>query len=137
MKWAQSLIRISTHQVEELQKRLGEIVGRRNAVEVRLTMLHAEAEAEKQGAASNAEAGWYHIGFLEGWRYRRSQLEADLAQIMAEEAGARDALTSAFEELKKYEQVAESARVAGVKEADRKHNIEMDEVSSRMAARAR
>ena len=120
MKWAQSLIRISNYQVDDLQKRLGEIVGRRTEAELRLTMLHAEAEAEKLDAARDAQAGWYQIGFLQGWRWRRDELEALIAQIAAEELGARDALASAYEELKKYEQVAESARVVAAKEAARK-----------------
>lgn len=135
MKWAQSLIRISNHQVEELQKRLGEIVGRRGQAELRLTMLHAEAEAEKLNADQNAEAGLYNIGFLQGWRWRRDQVEAQLAEIAAEESGARDALAHAFEELKKFEQVAEMARVAAVKEANRKDMAAMDELGQRRATR--
>ena len=135
MKWAQSLIRISNYQVDDLQKRLGEIVGRRTEAELRLTMLHAEAEAEKLDAARDAQAGWYQIGFLQGWRWRRDELEALIAQIAAEELGARDALASAYEELKKYEQVAESARVVAAKEAARKETAEMDELSQRRAIR--
>lgn len=134
MKWAQSLIRISNHQVEELQKRLSEIVSRRTAAELRLTMMHAEAEAEKLEATRNAEAGWYHIGFQQGWRWRRSELEAEIAQIATEEEGARDAISHAYEELKKFEQVAETARVAEVKEAMRKETMVMDELGQRRAA---
>jgi flagellar protein FliJ len=43
MKWANSLIRIANHEVESLQKRLAGIMDRRNAAELRLTVLHAEA----------------------------------------------------------------------------------------------
>lgn len=135
MKWANSLIRISNHQVEELQKRLAEIVGRRADAELRLTLLHAEAAAEKLNAGQDAEAGWYHIGFMQGWRWRRDTLQIQIGQIADEEAGARDALTSAFEELKKFEQVAETARVVAMKEATRKETAEMDELGQRRAAR--
>jgi len=135
MRWAQSLIRISNHQVEELQKRLSEVVSRRTEAELRMTMLHAQAEAEKLDASRNAEAGWYHIGFIQGWRWRRSELEAQIAEIAAEEAGARDALATAYEELKKFEQVAESARVVAAKEMSRKETAEMDELGQRRAMR--
>ncbi len=134
MKWAQSLIRIANHQVDELQKRLGEIVGRRTNAELRLTMLQAEAEAEKLEATRNAEAGWYHIGFQQGWRWRRGEIEAEIAQIAIEEEGARDALSQAYGELKKFEQVAETARVAEVKEAMRKETMVMDELGQRRVA---
>ena len=73
MKWAQSLIRISNHQVEALQKRLAEVAGRRAAAEMRLTMLHAEAEAERTGSAGDADAGWDHVLVL-ARRYRPPRL---------------------------------------------------------------
>ena len=46
MKAMKSLIRISTHEVEMLQKRLAEIVDRRTTAELRLVVLEAEGEAE-------------------------------------------------------------------------------------------
>jgi flagellar protein FliJ len=131
MKWAQSLIRISNHEVETLQKRLGEIAGRRAEAELRMTLLHAEAETEKLNATRNAEAGWYNIGFMQGWRWRRDALNAEIAAIAEEEAGARDALAQAFEALKKFEHVAEAARVTAVKEQDRKDTAIMDEIGAR------
>ena len=133
MKWAQSLIRIADHQVDELQKRLAEIMERRANAALRLTMLQAEAEAERAQAVRNAESGWYSIGFVEGWRWRRDELTALIEQLAAEEAGARDALGLAFEDLKKFEQVAETARVAAAKEDLRKEIARMDELGRRRA----
>lgn len=133
MKWANSLIRIANHEVETLQKRLAAIVDRRNVAELRLTVLHAEAETEKLNATRDAEAGWYHIGFMQGWRGRRDALQGEIDAIAAEEAGARDALAQAFESLKKYEHVAENARVAGLKEEARKETVAMDELGARKA----
>jgi flagellar FliJ protein len=134
MKWAGSLIRIANHEVEGLQKRLAEIMDRRNAAELRLTVLHAEAETEKQSATRDAEAGWYHIGFMQGWRVRRDAIQAEIAVIAAEEAGARDALAEAFETLKKYEQVADNAKAAAAKEEARKETAAMDELGARKRA---
>jgi flagellar FliJ protein len=133
MKWAQSLIRIANHEVETLQKRLAEIATRRTVMEMRLASLHAEAETEAQRARLDAEAGLYHIGFQQGWRVRREKLKAEIEQTVAEEAGARDALTRAFEELKKFEHVAELARVAELREQDRRDTAAMDEMGLRKA----
>lgn len=135
MSWKASLIRISTYEVELLQKRLADIVVRRWAIEMRLASLEAEAEAEAALELHNAEAGFYMIGFREGVRVRRLGLEADLADTEAEERGARDALSEAYEALKKFELVAENARLAAVKEAGRRETAELDEVGSRRAAR--
>jgi flagellar FliJ protein len=134
MKWANSLIRIANHEVETLQKRLAEIVDRRTAMETRLALLHAEAEAEHARAKDDVEAGWYHVGFVQGWRIRCDQLKAQITLALSEEAGARDALSRAFEELKKFEHVAEVARVAEVKEQGRRETAAMDEMGLRRAS---
>ena len=133
MSWTDSLIRISDYQVETLQKRLAEIAGRRAALDMRLAALHAEAEAEAANARGNAEAGWYHVGFLQGWRMRKQAIETQMRETEAEELGAREALSEAFEELKKYEQVAEQQRLITARDAARRATAAMDELGLRRA----
>ncbi|MES3026543.1 MAG: flagellar export protein FliJ [Pseudomonadota bacterium] len=135
MSWAQSLVKLSAYEVEVLQKRLGEIADRRVQAEMKLVMLAAEGEAEAENARRDAEHGWYQLGFLEGLRTRRALILADIAQIQIEEAGARDALALAFEEQKKYEQVAQGIRMARAKETARQETAALDELGLRMAAR--
>lgn len=135
MSWKTSLIRISTYEVELLQKRLADVVTRRWAIEMRLASLDAEAEAEAEHGLLNAEAGFYLIGFREGVRIRRLALDAELRAVEAEEQGARDALGEAFEGLKKFELIAENARLAAVKEAGRRETAELDELGLRQASR--
>ena len=134
MSWENSLVRIAEFEVEGLRKRLAAIVERKAMAELKLAMLHAEAESENARSAEDAAAGWYRLGFLEGWRMRRDATRAEIAEIEAEERGARDARTRAFEELKKYEQVSESARVAGVRLAAKRENAAFDELGLRRAA---
>lgn len=133
MKWADSLIRIANHEVETLQKRVAEITERRLACELRLATLHAEAEDETRRARLDPEAGWYQAGYMKGWRVMREQMVEQIAALVAEETGARDALSRAFEELKKFEHVAEVARVAKAKEQARRETAEMDEMGLRTA----
>ncbi len=132
-KWADSLIRIAKHEVETLQKRVADITARRVACERRLEQMHAEAEHEAQRARTDPEAGWYQAGYMKGWRLMRDQLNQQIAVIAAEEAGARDALSKAFEELKKFEHVAEMARLADVKELAKRESAVMDEMGLRKA----
>jgi flagellar FliJ protein len=133
MKWADSLIRIARHEVETLQKRVAEITARRLASERRLAAMHAEADHEAQRARTDPDAGWYHAGYMKGWRVMREQLTLQIAALAAEEAGARDALSQAFEELKKFEHVAEVARLAEVKELARREGAALDEMGLRKA----
>ncbi|MGZ5956707.1 MAG: flagellar export protein FliJ [Caulobacteraceae bacterium] len=132
-KWADSLIRIAKHEVETLQKRVAEITARRVASEQRLQRMHAEAEHEAQRARTDPEAGWSQAGYMKGWRVMREQLTQQIAALLAEEAGARDALSMAFEELKKFEHVAEMARLADAKELAKRESAAMDEMGLRKA----
>jgi flagellar FliJ protein len=135
MSWAQSLIKLSTFEVEELQKRLAEIVGRREALEMKLAVLEAEGEAETIRARGDAEAGWYLIGFREGMKARRAVIQVEIAATYSEEAGCRDALGAAFESQKKYEHVAEQMKLATAKERARIENQSMDEMGMRQGVR--
>ena len=134
MKWAGSLTRLANYEVETLQKRLADVVARRVDAELRLTLLDAEAEAEAENARTDAEAALFHPVFMKGWRERRERQCALIGEIGQEEAGARDALSRAFEELKKYEHVVELAKVAATKEAARKETAALDELGLRAAA---
>jgi len=103
MTWAHSLIKITNFEVELLQKRLSEIVARRDAAEIALAVLCAQGESEALHARDDAEAGWYHLGFQQGLIVRKREAEAAIIAVADEERGARDALSEAFETLKKYE----------------------------------
>jgi flagellar FliJ protein len=134
MSWRASLVRIAGYEVEQLRKRLLEILDRRAGVELKLTLLQAEAEGESRQLAADAEAGWYRLAYLEGWRARRDGLKAEIEAINNEEAGARDALSRAFEELKKYEQIQEDARLQAVRVQTKLETAALDELGLRRSA---
>ncbi len=132
MSWAHSLIRIREFEIETLRKRLGAILDARTQAELAMAVLDAEAEAETQNARQNAEAGWYLIGFREGWKLRKAKASADLKTLQMEERGCRDALSEAFTELKKIEQVAEAQAVVAGKVVAKRENAALDEMALRM-----
>ncbi|MFN3669425.1 MAG: flagellar export protein FliJ [Brevundimonas sp.] len=129
--WAHSLIRISNYEVETLQKRLAEITARRASAEMRLAVLEAEAEIEQERARDDAEAAMLLQAYLSGWKLRKGAAEADVVVIDAEEEGARDALTGAFEELKKFEHVAEMTRLNAMLAAGKRETAAFDELGLR------
>jgi flagellar FliJ protein len=131
MSWRESLIRISTYEVEILQRRLAEVVERRSAAEVRLALVEAQAQAEMEHARQNPDAAMRLGPFLEGARVRKAALADEIERIGHEEGGARDALAEAFEAMKKFEQVAEIARQAGLKDLGRREAAALDELGRR------
>ena len=72
--------------------------------------------------------------YLAGWKMRRAVAQTDVAEIDAEEMGARDALTGAFEELKKFEHVAEMTRLNAVIAAGTRETAAFDELGLRRRA---
>jgi flagellar export protein FliJ len=132
--WAQSLIRISNYEVETLQKRLAEISERRASAEIRIAVLDAEAQNERDRARMDAEAGMMLGAYLNGWKSRKAKAEGDLTVLDAEEAGARDALTGAFEELKKFEHVAETTRLNQLVAIAKRETAAFDELGLRKRA---
>ena len=134
MSWADSLIKLSTYEAEVLQKRLAEIVDRRVACELRLAMLEAEGEAEAAFSAQEAAAGIYRAGFFEGLKVRKAKVQSEIDVILIEEAGARDALSEAFESQKKYEHIAQNIRVEARKQQGRIEAAALDELGLRKRA---
>jgi flagellar FliJ protein len=132
--WAQSLIRISNYEVETLQKRLAEITARRASAEMRVAVLEAEAEVEQERARQDADAAMLLQAYLNGWKLRKAAAVSDVAELDAEEAGARDALTGAFEELKKFEHVAETTRLNAMIAAGKRETAAFDEMGLRRRA---
>lgn len=135
-QWAHSLIRISGYEVETLQKRLADISTRRAAAEMRIAVLDAEMEVEKVRAAEDQQAAMMMPAYTTGWKIRRSLADADLAEVSIEEDGARDALSRAFEELKKFEHVAEVSRLAKVQAEARAETAELDDLAGRRKKKA-
>lgn len=133
MSWAHSLIRLSTFEVEELQKRVREVEDRRAAARLSLVALDREAEEESLRASADAQAGWYLVGYKEGLKLRRSKVLSELLGLDLEAQGARDALAQAFESQKKYEHVAEAARLQLARESARREGAALDELALRRA----
>ena len=133
MRWADQLIKLSNFELELLQARLADVGERRQRSEMKLAVLDAEGETEMALARADPEAGWRMEGFAESLRRRKLLARRELDLNAQEEAGVRDAIAEAFETLKKYEQVADNARVAAEREAARRENAVLDEMGLRRA----
>ncbi len=101
---------------------------------MKLVVLTAEGEAEIEFARGDPEAASSLGAFREGLKLRKAAAQRDIDLALVEEAGARDALTEAFETLKKYEQVAENSRLAAARETARRETAALDELGLRRAA---
>ena len=137
MRWADQLIKLSNFELELLRTRLADVVERRTRAEVKFAVLVAEGEAELALARLDPESGWRLGAFTEGLKLRKAAVQREIATALAEEEGARDAIAEAFEKLKKYEQVAETARRAEVRVEARRETAALDEIGLRRAVAGR
>jgi len=135
-KWVKSLIRLSTFEVETLQKRLAEVGTRRTHVEMKIATLDAELALEIARAAEMADLNFGPnfglAAYKQGWVHRREQSVSELELIAHEEAGIRDALSGAYEDLKKFEHVAEVTRLSKAAAELKRENAAMDEAALRL-----
>ncbi len=131
-KWAKSLIRLSTFEVETLQKRLAEVVTRRTHSEMRLATLDAEYELECVRASQDVTLAHSLTAYKRGFKHRRDTVSAELDLIVHEEDGVRDELGRAFEDLKKFEHVAEITHLKKVANDKRLEDAALDEAALRI-----
>ena len=134
MKWADQLIKLSSFELELLQTRLADVVERRTRAELRLAVLAAGGEAEIAIARTDPEAARGLAAYAEGLKQRKAAVQREIDLAGAEEQGAREALAQAFETLKRYEHVAEIARIAEARESARRETAVLDEMGLRRAA---
>ena len=74
------------------------------------------------------------IDYVDEATGKKAAAESDLSVLDAEEAGARDALTGAFEELKKFEHVAETTRLNQLIALAKRETATFDELGLRKRA---
>jgi flagellar export protein FliJ len=135
-KWAKSLIRLSTYEVETLQKRLADVVTRRTHTEMKIATLDAQYELECVRAAADAMLAHNLASYKQGHKLRREGHQAELDLIVREEEGVRDQLSYAFEDLKKFEHVAEITQLRRIAAEKKAENAAMDEVALRLSRQA-
>lgn len=131
-KWAKSLIRLSTFEVETLQKRLAEVVTRRTHIEMKIATYDAEYQLECVKAAADVGMAYSLTAYKRGYTLRRDTAVAELGLITAEEDGVRDSLSQAFEGLKKFEHVAEVTKLRRDAAFKKAENAALDEAALRI-----
>lgn len=125
-----NLIRLHEWNVDEKRRKLGELLRLQDELQEQLKQLDAEHDREKVAAAADpVGAGLTYPAYAEGVRQRRENLVDSIEQMDTVIGFARDELSEAYQELKKYETVERNRQRRYELEQARRDQIMLDEVA--------
>ncbi len=134
-KGLKSLIRLADANLNEKRRALHEIERQEEELRHRLDELEAEKLREQQAARTLEVGAFAYSGYARGVIGRRERIEAQIAALQPMIEEAREAMSEAFQEFKRYE-IALDMRVKAEKaDGERKDTIAMDEMSLNMHRR--
>jgi flagellar protein FliJ len=125
----QSQIRLHKWTVDEAQRQLGELMRLADRLRQDLKNLGDEAIREQKAASQSLEAAMTYAAYAQRLIERREKLNRSIAEVEGQVEQARDALTDAFAELKKFELAAEAAEERARKKRDAQEQTTLDEVA--------
>jgi|TARA_Y100000031_G_scaffold154955_1_gene204246 flagellar export protein FliJ len=124
-----SLIRLYKWQLDEKRRKLGELIQSLANLEDEARRLQQEHRDEQSiASASPNEAGFYYGKFVETAIQRRDRLGLAIVQAEQEVEAAREELSEAHQELKKFEITQSERNRREIEEEGRRAQTYLDEV---------
>jgi len=128
-KGVATLIRINELNVDERRRELGARLRELDDLEAALELLEKEVVDEQRTANAQPEiAGFIYGAYANTVIHRREQFQLAITSKEQEVSVAREALSDAYQELKKYEVFYENQRRKEAEEQASKDQAELDEV---------
>ena len=124
-----TLIRINELTVDERRRELGEHLIELDDLEAALNRLENEVVHEQRIAATQPQtAGFLYGAYADSVIHRREQFQLIIASKQQEITVARDALSDAYRELKKYEVIYQNQQSKEAEEQARKDQVDLDDL---------
>lgn len=137
MKSLKSLIRLHRHRVDERRRQLKDLESMREQFLAAAASLNEALAAEGAVASAAPETAFTYGDYATSVRERRDKLFTSIEEVDGQITAAREALSEAYQDLKKYEITqANRDRVAAVRAA-RIEQATLDEVGLNMYRRGR
>lgn len=129
-----NLIRLHEWTVDERRRELGQHIRKLNELDQLVRDLETELKCE-QALAGSSEMGITFGAYYNLFRYRRGLLDQKIRAKEAEILEARDILSRAFMELKKYQVADEIRKREAALEEARREQGELDELGLQLYRR--
>jgi hypothetical protein len=135
MRALSTLIRMHRHLLDEKRRALTDLENLRADLIAQRDKLEAELVREQEVARQVEVGAFAYAGFARGVISRREKLQASLTELEARIAAAQEEVATAFQDLKRHEIALAARQRRQREEADRRRQIELDEVSIEMHRR--
>ena len=129
MNVIEKLIRFHKFDLDEKRRVLRDLEEQEASVQQAIDSLDQEIQSEQSFSRSQADFAPYYGGYASRNKSQRETLEGELAKAHEQVETARDVVSQAFEELKKYEITKDQQDHREYLEQERQNQIELDEVA--------
>tara|TARA_R110000824_G_scaffold390760_6_gene587650 strand:+ start:4050 stop:4463 length:414 start_codon:yes stop_codon:yes gene_type:complete len=129
MRNRESLIRLHRFQVDEKRRKLAELELMAQEFRARERELEAQVEAEQKKAGISDVAHFAYPMFAKSVIRRRQNILTSIEDIERQLDSAKEELSDAFRELKKYEVIEDNRKRKMRKEVMRVEQAQLDEVA--------
>ena len=132
-----SIVRVHRWVLDEKQRKLADLRTLVEKLKLDLESLDAELEAEREASGNSDEAGAAFPAYAAAALDRRRRLCETIANLERESDAAREEVTEAFSELKKYEIASDNRKARESEKRKRSERINLDELGVGIYRRSR
>ena len=129
MSVIEKLIRFHKFYLDEKRRVLRDLEEQEASVQQAIDSLDQEIQSEQSFSRGQVDFAPYYGGYASRSKSRREALEGELAKAHEQVEAAREVVTQAFEELKKFEITKDQQDQRKYLEQERQNQIELDEVA--------
>lgn len=137
MKTLERLVEMARLDLDQKRRTVNELEAMRQSFADRIVAIDEEIAGEMRSAQTDPMLAGSIGRFLQSARERQLRLRESLADVVRELEAARELVTEAFQEKKRYELVLERRRLERRKAADRREQLRLDEIGLRRSMEQR
>jgi len=128
MKGLATLVRARQRELDEKRRALGELQDQANEIIAARDALAGDQRREAELALDSPDGGFGYGAFLKAARMRDAAMQADLDALETRINAARDEISEAFAEIKRFELIQAAQEERARKEAAKREQEELDEL---------
>jgi flagellar FliJ protein len=137
MKTLERMVSMAGLNLDTARRELADLEAVRDDLSQRVIRIDGEISSEMVAAETNPGMLQNLGGYLKNARDKQARLRASIADLEGQIEPAREKVSEAFREKKRFEQVLDTRRTEQKREAGRREQATMDEIGLRQSSQRR